>query len=91
MPGQISVGDLGQNYSGGNSFMGVRTTWRLGDEAPIYDRARLGTGDHIDGPAIITLLDATTLLLLGQSAEIDPLGSLFVHDPSPFRTVQDES
>ena len=23
-------------------------------EAPIYDRARLSAGDHIDGPAIIT-------------------------------------
>jgi len=51
-------------------------------EAPIYDRARLGAGDHIDGPAIITQLDATTLLLLGQTAEIHPLGSLVVHDRS---------
>jgi N-methylhydantoinase A len=58
-------------------------------EAPIYDRARLGAGDHIDGPAIITQLDATTLLLLGQTAEIHPLGSLVVHDRSPFRSVQD--
>src|SRR5690349_14624721 len=36
-------------------------------EAPIYDRAQLGAGDHIDGPAIITQLGATTLLLLGQT------------------------
>jgi hypothetical protein len=48
-------------------------------KAPIYDRARLGAGDHIDGPAIITQLGATTLLLLGQTAEIHPLRRLFVH------------
>jgi hypothetical protein len=48
-------------------------------KAPIYDRARLGAGDHIDGPAIITQLGATTFLLLGQTAEIHPLRRLFVH------------
>ena len=48
-------------------------------EAPIYDRTRLGVGDHIDGPATITQLDAT-LLLLGQTAKVYPLGSLVVHD-----------
>jgi N-methylhydantoinase A len=32
-------------------------------EAPTYDRARLGAGDRVRGPAILTQLDATTLLL----------------------------
>ena len=53
-------------------------------DAPIYDRARLGAGDHIDGPAITAQLDATTLLLPGQTAEVHPLGSLVVHDRSPL-------
>jgi N-methylhydantoinase A len=54
-----------------------------GVDAPIYDRARLGAGDRIDGPAIITQLDATTLLLLGQTAEVHSLGSLVMLDRSP--------
>src|SRR5205085_904419 len=49
-------------------------------EAPIYERARLGAGVEIAGPAILTQLDATTLLLPGQTAEVHPLVSLVVHD-----------
>jgi N-methylhydantoinase A len=49
-------------------------------DAAIYDRARLGTGDRIAGPAILTQLDATTLLLPGQSAEVHRFGGLIVHD-----------
>jgi N-methylhydantoinase A len=47
-------------------------------EAPIYDRARLGAGARLDGPAIITQLDATTLVLPGQLAEVDAFGNLIV-------------
>jgi len=45
---------------------------------PIYDRNRLGAGSRIAGPAVITQLDATTLLLPGESAEVDRYGSLIV-------------
>jgi len=48
--------------------------------APVYDRARLGAGDRITGPAVLTQLDATTLLLPGQQAEVHPFGSLVVRD-----------
>ena len=47
-------------------------------DAPIYDRAQLGAGAAIDGPAIVTQLDATTLLLPGQLGEVDRLGNLIV-------------
>ena len=36
-------------------------------EVPLYDRATLGAGDRIDGPAIVTQLDATTLIAPGWS------------------------
>lgn len=49
-------------------------------EAPIYDRARLGAGAEIAGPAILTQLDATTLLLPGQRAEVHRTGSLIVRE-----------
>src|SRR5580704_1749101 len=48
--------------------------------APIYDRARLGAGDRIAGPAILTQLDATTLLLPGQTAEAHRFGALVIRD-----------
>ena len=49
-------------------------------DTPIYDRTRLGAGATIAGPAILTQLDATTLLLPGQTAEVHPLGSLVVRE-----------
>jgi N-methylhydantoinase A len=48
--------------------------------AAIYARDRLGAGARIDGPAILTQLDATTLLLPGQVGTVDRFGSLIVTD-----------
>jgi N-methylhydantoinase A len=45
---------------------------------PIYDRARLGRDAVIDGPAILTQLDATTLILAGQRAAVDRFGNLIM-------------
>jgi N-methylhydantoinase A len=49
-------------------------------DAPIYERGKLGAGTRIEGPAILTQLDATTLLLPGQTAEVHPLGALIVRE-----------
>ena len=49
-------------------------------DAAIYARERLGAGACIEGPAIITQLDATTLLLPGQVGTIDRVGSLIVRE-----------
>jgi N-methylhydantoinase A len=54
-------------------------TMRLADgpvRCPVYERARLGAGARIEGPAIVAQLDATTLLLPGQIAETDGFGNL---------------
>ncbi len=40
--------------------------------APVYDRDRLGAGHRIEGPAIVEQMDATTLVLPGQVASVDP-------------------
>jgi N-methylhydantoinase A len=48
--------------------------------ARIYDRTRLGAGDIIAGPAVLTQLDATTLLLPGQSGKVHELGSMIVRE-----------
>jgi N-methylhydantoinase A len=49
-------------------------------EVPIYARERLGAGARILGPAILTQFDATTLVLPGQRAEVDRLGSLLISE-----------
>jgi N-methylhydantoinase A len=47
-------------------------------EVPLYDRATLGAGDRIDGPAIVTQLDATTLVAPGWSGEVHPSGAILL-------------
>jgi len=48
---------------------------------PLYDRAALGAGDTIEGPAIVSQLDATTLVRPGWSGEVDRSGAiLLTHD-----------
>jgi N-methylhydantoinase A len=47
-------------------------------EASVFDRAQLGVGDRIAGPAIVIQLDATTLLSPGWSGEVLADGSLML-------------
>jgi len=47
--------------------------------AAIHPRSSLGTGDRLSGPAIVTQLDATTLLPPGWIAEAMPSGALLLH------------
>jgi N-methylhydantoinase A len=59
----------------------ARQTMRLENgpvQCPVYARSRLGAGSRIDGPAIVTQLDSTTLLLPKQTARVDRFGSLLV-------------
>ena len=47
-------------------------------DAPVYDRERLLAGNLIDGPAIVTQLDSTTLVLPGWQAAVDSNGNLVI-------------
>jgi N-methylhydantoinase A len=46
----------------------------------VYDREKLRAGHRIDGPAIIHEVDATTLLLDGQSARVDTRASMWIEE-----------
>jgi N-methylhydantoinase A len=48
--------------------------------ARIYDRAKLMPGDRVQGPAIIDQFDATTMVLGGQAATVDPHGILVIEN-----------
>ena len=45
----------------------------------IYDRAALRAGDVIKGPAVITEMDSTTLVLSGCEATVDAFGNIFIN------------
>ena len=47
---------------------------------PVYDRERLGPGHEIEGPAIVEQMDATTLMLAGQTSIVDPYLNLIVEE-----------
>ncbi len=46
--------------------------------AKIYDRAKLKAGDRIAGPAIVTEMDSTTLILPDHVGEIDGVGNILI-------------
>ncbi len=45
----------------------------------IYDRSRLDPGNRIDGPAIVTEFDSTTVVLAGHTAEVDQFLNLLIN------------
>lgn len=47
-------------------------------EAAVYARSRLGHGSRLEGPAIVTEMDSTTLILPGDVGEVDPWGNIFI-------------
>jgi N-methylhydantoinase A len=46
--------------------------------AVIYDRNRLHEGLTVPGPAIVSEMDSTTVVLPGYSARVDPVGNLLI-------------
>lgn len=44
----------------------------------LYDRSRLTPGNRIDGPAIVTEFDSTTVVLAGYRAEVDQFLNLII-------------
>ncbi|MEL6234253.1 MAG: hydantoinase/oxoprolinase family protein [Pseudomonadota bacterium] len=46
--------------------------------AKIYDRAKLGAGDVIAGPAVVTEMDSTTLILPGHEGIVDKVGNILI-------------
>ncbi|MBI1774109.1 MAG: hydantoinase/oxoprolinase family protein [Proteobacteria bacterium] len=58
------------------ALLARRPVWfaEAGDfvSSPVYDRARLQAGNRVSGPAIIEQMDATTLVLPGMVARVEP-------------------
>jgi N-methylhydantoinase A len=65
-----------------SAMIGSRDVWLPETGAlvavAVYDRERLEPGHRLSGPAIVEQMDATTLLLPGQTAAVDPYLNLDV-------------
>ena len=47
--------------------------------ADVYDRAKLKAGNRISGPAIVTEMDSTTLILPDHVGEVDNFGNIIIN------------
>jgi N-methylhydantoinase A len=71
------------DQGGADASHALRTTstiWVEGAEveASVFDRTLLVAGNVITGPAIVTEMDSTTLVLPGHAATVHPSGSLLI-------------
>jgi N-methylhydantoinase A len=49
-------------------------------DCPVYERDDLGDGAELSGPAIISQLDSTTVVLPGQLVRVDSFGNLLIEE-----------
>ena len=59
---------------------GTRRIWLEGRPAlaRVYERASLGSGDRMAGPAIVEQPDTTVLIPEGDVADVDRFGNLLI-------------
>ncbi|WP_425052815.1 hydantoinase/oxoprolinase family protein [Psychromarinibacter sp. S121] len=72
--------DAGHDASG--AVVGKRDVWMSEVQSfvscPIYDRAKLQSGNRVAGPAIIEQFDATTVVPPGMTARVEPHLNLII-------------
>lgn len=63
-----------------NAGLATAAIWHVGRSVtcPVYQRASIKPGDSIDGPAIVTQLDCTTVIDSGWRATADPFANLIL-------------
>ena len=64
---------------------GVHTVWAHGErrDVPVYARAELTAGMRVAGYAVIEQYDATTVVLPGHRATVDPWLNLLIAPEAP--------
>jgi N-methylhydantoinase A len=48
-------------------------------KAAVHDRAAMGKGSRVEGPAIVEFAEATCAVRPGWSGEVDEVGTLVLH------------
>jgi N-methylhydantoinase A len=76
----VAQPDAGPDASG--AIIGAREVWlpEAGGfvACPVYDRDRLAAGNRFTGPAIVEQMDATTVVLPGMTAFVEPYLNLIL-------------
>jgi N-methylhydantoinase A len=67
-PAEAHVGDRAVYFDEPRAFV----------PTPIFRRERLRAGHRLDGPAVIEQMDSTTIVLPGQSADVDEWGNILI-------------
>jgi N-methylhydantoinase A len=86
--GKATIAKARTVQSGGTDASGAKvgTTEMYVDgadrEASVYDRSKLLAGNRIPGPAMITEMDSTTLILPDHVGEVDALGNILINPVS---------
>jgi N-methylhydantoinase A len=55
--------------------------------ATLYARSRLRAGNRVTGPAIVTEMDSTTLILPNHTGEVDQFGNIVIRPSSAMQEV----
>ncbi len=89
-PDVISVDTVEGSADASHALLSTRDIWVDGAPVPagIYDRALLQAGNVIVGPAVITEMDSTTLVLPQHNATVHRSGSLLIR-PVPAEQNQE--
>ena len=74
----IAVGDGSAEAQVGERRLYFRDTGEKGRVCPVYDRARLGAGPVVTGPAVVEEDYSTTVVYPGQSLTVDDHGNLVI-------------
>jgi N-methylhydantoinase A len=72
------------------AFISTTKLWtgeRL-EEGSLYDRAQLEAGDTLLGPAIVSEMDSTTLILPNHRGEIDEFGCIIIRPVSNTKEME---
>ncbi len=80
-PTSVDAGKLTKGEADpSNAFLVVQRVFMDGEsyEAKVYDREKLEAGNIVVGPAIITEMDSTTIILVGHHGTIDDFGNIVI-------------
>ncbi len=78
----------GSTTAAGSSRMWISGEWR---DVPVYEREQLGSGNRIDGPAIVAEANATTVIDDGWSGSVNKKGHLLLQRGQSPALTPDEA
>jgi N-methylhydantoinase A len=77
----LPEGEAGDGADASGAVVDEHEVYFQGEWLPtrIYDRSRLSPGNRVEGPAIVTEFDSTTVVLAGHAAEVDRYLNLLIN------------